>query len=100
MIYPYVGDLDLINTLLEPEGGITHLLNQIEDFRICGLMLGAVAGIPLMGEVMCSQKSANQSVGPLGLGLEVMLFNAENKIKRLQVLCFPPGHRATLSRPV
>lgn len=103
MVSAHIGDLEVVDTVLKPREGIAHLSNQIEDFQVGGLALGVVTRILFMGEVMCGQETLDQSISPFGIGLGVMILqvlDAKVKIKRLQVLCFPPGHQAALSRPV
>ncbi len=73
MVGTHIGDLKVVDAVLEPREGIAHLSNQIEDFQVGGFMLGVVARILLMGEVMCNQETLDQSIRSFGIGLRVML---------------------------
>lgn len=102
MIGTHIGDFEMADTVLEPREGIAHLPDQIKDLQVGGLVLGMIARILLVGEIMGCQKPLDQGIGSLGVGLGVMrlqIFDAKVKIKRLQVLCLTPGHQAALSRP-
>ena len=64
VIGPDVGHFKVVHAILEPREGLAHLPDQVENLQVRCLVLGMVAGILLMREIVSGQKPADLPYAP------------------------------------